>query len=87
MDDAYANGRCRITTTYTGLNGLWEQTCTWADPDFLDHVMERANPNRKNGRVKAVTVSVEFFYNGTDHYGNTWSPRLDQGYWFMWFRA
>jgi len=83
---SYENGSCQVTTTYTGLNGFWEQTTTWANENLLDEIMERANPRRKNGRVKAVTVSVAFFYRGKDKFGNTWGPRLDQGYMYIWLR-
>lgn len=80
------DGSCCVTVTYTGLNGLREQTTTWADPDMLDNIMERANPRRKNGRIKNVAVCVEFFYHGTCALGRTWGPALDQGYWYFWHR-
>jgi len=56
------HGDILVSWSYHGKGGaVFTYGVTHANPDFLDDVKERANPGRKNGRVKAVLMSVEMW--------------------------
>jgi hypothetical protein len=68
---------CRVDISYHGSRGKCLRTSSvFADPDLLETIKYHANPDRKNGRVKTVLVTVTYRRQWTTENG----PRMEYEY-------